>query len=55
MRIGGEAGEDEMTAVEQREPEQGRPPNRSDAERAAAALMSAGVSRVVLFGSVARG
>ena len=44
-----------MTAVEQREPEQGRPPNRSDAERAAAALMSAGVSRVVLFGSVARG
>ena len=45
----------DMTAVERKEPEQGGAPGRADAERAAAALMSAGVSRVVLFGSVARG
>lgn len=30
-------------------------PSRADAERAAALLVSAGVSRVMLFGSVARG
>ena len=44
-----------MTAVERRDPEYGGAPGRADAERAAAALISAGVSRVVLFGSVARG
>ena len=33
----------------------GKPPCRADAERAAALLVTAGVSRVMLFGSVARG